>query len=554
MKLYLGLLMVVFLISSCATPQRPNRSQTQGANNTKEAKTTKTSPRVSAQSQTIAPSSSQSVEIITPLQQLASISNSLQTELKNISSVDSPNIETGFEIIERKLTADELESVTKGSYKNIFKSAAFFRLGEFELSDGDSDNAKEFFASSYTADSTSSYGIRAKMYLDQIEAAQKVEPMTIGVVLPLSGRSSAVAERTLRGIQMGLGLYNNQASPFKLAVIDSEGNPDIARRGVDKLVKQDNVIAIIGSILSKEASAIAARSEELKVPSISLSQKSGVTEIGESVFRNALTSEMQVRFLVKHSMEKMGLKRFAIIYPNDPYGVEYANIFWDEVLARGGSITAVQTYHPKETDFTESVKKLVGTYYVNERADEYRFRLKDWQDNVRKSVRQEAPLDLLPPVVNFEAVFIPDSVRASGQIAAMLSFTGVKSVKLLGTNLWNNPELPKRMTSGSNEILFVDTFATEEQKFQNSGFVRDYKILFGQDPSNFEVLGYDTALLLRSALLNGASSRKSLTKSLQETEFVPGAVGSFSLYKDREFLRPMSLMKLDKGVILPVNN
>lgn len=545
MKKYLGLLMVGFLFSSCVTPQRPSRPQAQSPASNKDTKATK-SPTKSSSTQSIQSQSLPAAvtENLPPLQLLANISASAANDQQD----------AGFEIIEKKLSEDELEAVTKGPYKNNYKSAAFFRLAEIELADGDSDDAKELFASSYASDSSSSYGIRAKMYLDQIEAAQKVEPMTIGVVLPLTGRSSAVAERTLRGIQMGLGLYNNQASPFKLAVIDSEGNPDVARRGVDKLVKQDNVIAIIGSILSKEASAIAARSEELKVPSISLSQKSGVTEVGETVFRNALTSEMQVRYLVKHSMENLGLKKFAVVYPNDPYGVEYANIFWDEVLARGGTVTAAQTYHPKETDFTDPIKKLVGTFYVNERADEYKYRLKDWQDNVRKSVRQEPPLDLLPPIVNFEAVFIPDSVRAAGLVSAMLSFSGVKSVKLLGTNLWNNPDLPKRITTTSNEVLFVDTFASEDPRFQNSGFVRDYKLLFGQDPSNFEVLGYDTALLLRSALLNGASSRQGLTRSLQETQFVPGAVGSFSLYKDREFLRPMTLMKLDKGAIVPVMN
>jgi ABC-type branched-subunit amino acid transport system substrate-binding protein len=125
--------------------------------------------------------------------------------------------------------------------------------------------------------------------------------------------------------------------------MDSEGNPDNARRGVERLVKEDNVIAIIGSLLSKTAPAVAAKANELGVPTLALSQKAGVTEVGPSVFRNALTSEMQVRQLVKSAMEDLKLRRFAILYPNDPYGVEYANIFWDEVLARGGVITAAQT-------------------------------------------------------------------------------------------------------------------------------------------------------------------------------------------------------------------
>ena len=34
---------------------------------------------------------------------------------------------------------------------------------------------------------------------------------TIGVILPLTGKQANVAQRTLRGIQVGLGLHNPQS-------------------------------------------------------------------------------------------------------------------------------------------------------------------------------------------------------------------------------------------------------------------------------------------------------------------------------------------------------
>ena len=62
---------------------------------------------------------------------------------------------------------------------------------------------------------------------------------------------------------MGLGLYGVNPSPYKLSVIDSEGSPDQARRGVEKIVKEDHVIAVIGSLLSKTANAVAAVSSPI---------------------------------------------------------------------------------------------------------------------------------------------------------------------------------------------------------------------------------------------------------------------------------------------------
>ena len=96
--------------------------------------------------------------------------------------------------------------------------------------------------------------------------------------------------------------------------------------------------------------------------------------------------------LVENAMDKMGLRNFAILYPNDPYGVEYANLFWDHVLARGGSITGIQSYKSNETDFKGPIKRLVGTFYIDDRIDEYKFRVKEWQkDNLRTAFKKKSP-------------------------------------------------------------------------------------------------------------------------------------------------------------------
>lgn len=456
------------------------------------------------------------------------------------------------ELVESKLTVPELEKVADDDSFGVFRAGANFRLGEMSLDNRDRDNARKYFSRSISAAPQSEWSARAREMLDQLEAVRRVEPRTIGVVLPMTGKYAAISQKTLRGMQMGLGLYNNYPSSFKLAVIDSEGNSDNARRGVEKLVKEDNAIAIVGSLLSKTAPAVAAKAQELGLPSIALSQKAGITEVGQNVFRNSLTSEMQVRYLVKTAMEEQGMKKFAILYPNDLYGTEYANIFWDEVLARGGSIVSAQSYSTKETDFRDPIQRLVGTYYLEARADEYKLRLNEWnKSQTRKSVRNTPPDDLLPAIVDFDGLFIPDSAKAMGQISAMLSFNGVKSVKLLGTNLWNVTGIAKRAGHFANQVLFVDSFVPSEPRFANSSFVRDYKTIFNEDPGIFEVQAYDAALLLRQLISQGSTSRESLTRALSEVKDFPGAVGPLSMTAEREIMRPLVALSLDsQGAIV----
>ncbi|MFN7728668.1 MAG: penicillin-binding protein activator [Bdellovibrio sp.] len=457
-----------------------------------------------------------------------------------------------LEVVESRMNQGDLEALYDTTRDTQLKASSAYRLGEIALENKDLSEAESYFKKAASLGDSNETARRAQEVLNQLETLNKVESRTIGVVLPLTGKHSVIAQKTLRGMQMGLGLYGKNVTSFKLAVVDDEANPDRARQGVERLVREDNVIAVVGSLLSKTASGVASKSAELGVPSIALSQKSGITDLGPTVHRNSLTSEMQVRLLVKQAMEELGMRKFAVIYPNDAYGVEFTNLFWDEVLSRGGQITTVQPYSPRETDFRYVVQRLVGTFYIDARAEEYRLRMKEWSDNPRnKSARASAPDNLLPPIVDFDAIFIPDSVKSLGQIAAMLSFNDVKNVKLLGTNLWNVTGLTKRAGNWSKDLLFVDSFVSSDPGYQNSAFVRDYKSLFNEEPGIFELQGYDSALILRQLISQGYSSRESLNRALGQLRDLPGSLARLTMTPDREIQRPLVMLTLENGKIVP---
>lgn len=396
---------------------------------------------------------------------------------------------------------------------------------------------------------------RANRFVQQIDARNKVDPRTVGVILPLSGPNSAIGYKALRGIQLGLGIYGqNQSSGFKLAVVDSEGNVDGARRGVERLVQENNVIAIIGGLQSKTAAVEAARAQEFGVPTIMLSQKAGITAAGESIFRNALTSQMQVQQLVDLAMKDLGFRNFAIMYPNDAYGTEYANLFWDEVKSRGGDIRAAQVYDPKETDFRSYVQRLTGTFYLDDRADELRVRQNDYtQKNPKRSLRSGGPAieDILPPIVDFDAIFIPDEARAVGQIAPSLAYDNVKGVRLLGTNIWNSPRFLQRGQKFVEGAIFVDSVLTSDPAFTNSPFFQNFKTTFNDDPGLTEVQAYDSALIVRNLIAKGETTRIGLQQAMANLQNFPGALGTLSVTQDREIRRPMTAFTVTKGQFAP---
>lgn len=462
-----------------------------------------------------------------------------------------------------RMSDSELSLVARESSVPAFRSFAFFKLGESKLLEHKQEEAREYFLKVLQEDAKGGLAARAQEYLGSIETLRKVEPKTIGVVLPLTGRYANVAQRTLRGIQLGLGLNGKSPTSFRLAVMDSEGNPDLARQGVARLVQEDNVIAIIGGLLSRTAAAEASQASELVVPMVTLSLKSGVTELGSHIFRNSLTSEMQVRQLVKTAIEDLGFKRFAILYPNDAYGVDAANLFWDEALARGAQVTAAQVYSPKDTDYRDVIRRLVGTYYSDARAEEYRFRTKEVTDREEKKrgekkgkapSRKNEQEAVLSPILHFDAIFIPDGLKALGPLARTLAYQGVKGVKLLGTNLWNVEGVAKRAETFATHLVFSDGFSSADSRFKNSSFVREYEKMFAEEPGLLEVQGYDSALILRQLISQGASSRTSLSEALASMRNVPGLLSPLSVTEDREILRPVVTLTHDGTQIVPLRN
>lgn len=456
--------------------------------------------------------------------------------------------------LDSRLSEDELRTIADSSHFAFLQPVAQFRYGLLTADKKLYSTARQYFSSVTSSAPGTELAERAQALITQIDLRNRVADHTIGVVLPLTGKQAPIGYKALRGIQLGLGIYGNhgKSSGFRLAVVDSEGNPDTARHAIERLVQEDNVIAIIGGLLSKTAGAEAAKAQEFGVPTILLSQKAGVTQAGEFVFRNALTSQMQVAYLVDTAMTKLGMKSFAILFPNDAYGVEYTNLFWDEVRAHGGEIRGAQPYEPAETDFRGYVQRLVGTFYLEDRVDEYRLLAKAWNEKNPKRSGQHAvpaPEDLLAPIVDFDAVFIPDSAKAVGQIAPMLAYSNVTGVRLLGTNLWNSPGLVNRGQKFVEGAVFVDSYLSTDPGFIRSEFFTSYHAAFDEEPGLTEVQAYDSALILRQSIAAGENTRAGLQARLAGLENFPGALGALAVNSNREFRRPLAAITVKDGKI-----
>jgi ABC-type branched-subunit amino acid transport system substrate-binding protein len=374
---------------------------------------------------------------------------------------------------------------------------------------------------------------------EKIEEWLKVDMKAVGCILPLSGRYQAYGDRVLRGVVMAAQDLKNKGGDIQLIIKDSGGDPDLAVAAVRDFVLDNKVAAIIGPLSRVAAEKAAEEAEKLWVPIITLTQKEGVSDIGNYVFRYFLSNEQQTKALVDYAVLGLDYKRFAILYPDDSYGTRLMNLFWDELERLGAEVRGVESYDPSQTDFADQIKKLVGLYYPRpegeaidledgEKADE--ISPEDFGEEGLKDQEEEEI-----PIVDFDAIFIPDGYNQVGLIAPQLAYHEVTGVKLLGTNLWNSPKLVEMAAPYLQEAVFVDGFFSGSGLPLTSQFVRSYEQTFGGKPGYPEAQAYDTMRLLIEALRQPeVISRPVLRDALLGIQSLPGVAGTASVGPDGE--------------------
>jgi branched-chain amino acid transport system substrate-binding protein len=366
------------------------------------------------------------------------------------------------------------------------------------------------------------------------EKASTVDPGAVGCILPLSGRYGALGNRALDAILLAAGLFNaEKETPIRILIEDSQSEPARAGAAVAKLADA-GVTCILGPLASQEALEAAREAQRLKVPILTLTQREAITGIGDFVFRNFLTAAMQARTVVQYAQAELGLRLFAVLYPDDPYGQEMARLFKEEVLRKGGEIRKVQPYRTDQTDFGEEIRALVGMPPAGSDA---------------------GGAGGVPPKPNpgFEALFIPDAAFRVAMIAPQLAYHDIRGVRLLGTSGWDLPELVKTDPSHLQGAIFVDGFFAESFRPEVNNFLDAFYAAYGREPDAMEALVYDSAAIaVRLLLENRVGTRVSFREGLLQLKGYPGVTGRTSFPPSRDAQKELFILTVRDGQISQV--
>ncbi|MBU0995819.1 MAG: penicillin-binding protein activator [Proteobacteria bacterium] len=431
------------------------------------------------------------------------------------------------------LDASDIISILHRVEDNRTLGFLMFQLGRNYADEGNAEDALKILSGFIAGFPNHENVPEAQQIIEEMNTRSRSANFIVGCLLPLSGPYKTFGEKALKGIEIALSNLEDLRvrSKIKLIIKDTGSDPELTVKAVREL-NEENAVAIIGPITTPQAGAEEAQA--LKIPIIVLSQKSDLVDIGDYVFRNFITPEMQVKALAEYIFNELDLNRFAILYPDEKYGETFMNLFWDEVIQYGGKVVGVEPYNISHTDFSGPIKKLIGLYYPMS---------EDFMKT--KGIARMKAGEEPEAIVDFDAIFIPEASAKAGLIVPQLSYNDITNVHLLGTNLWHSDVIIKMAKKEAQGAIIPEGF------FQNSTlphvrfFVDRFEETYGETPGFIEAISYDTAsILFEIANYAYANAKEGVRKELLKVNHFKGITGDTSFKKNGDAEKELYILKI----------
>lgn len=347
----------------------------------------------------------------------------------------------------------------------------------------------------------------------QAETRLAARRALLGCLLPLSGDFADLGRRLRQGMELAA-----KESPVELIFKDCPSDQNLCLQGVQALASYPNLLAFLGPLSSGDAESAAKSSQELGIPLIAMSQKTGLTGTRDMIFQVVLTARPQVQRLVSHVMN-LGLTRFASFAPNSPYGETYSKLFQEELAIRGGVLVAQEIYPPGTRDFTFALSPLLAGFQPG---------------------TEGSP--------TFDALFIPDDAPTVAAILQQIADQPLRKVKILGTNLVRPAAGQRELARSLEGVLFTDAFFAGDSDAGVQSFVAAFRQRYGGEPDYLAAQGYLVVRLITRVLETDPSiTRAELPRRLQSLASIPQLPWFLGFSPDRQAELALYLLTIKDG-------
>jgi len=327
--------------------------------------------------------------------------------------------------------------------------------------------------------------------------------LRIGAIVELTGDMPAVGASSRNAAELAVNELNaagginvaGKTYQVKLLVEDNAAKPDQSAAAANKLITQDDVLAIVGpnaSLGAIPAAEIAEASRTLLITPWSTNPKTTLdTRTGQPkkyVFRACFTDPFQGQVLARFITEKLSAKTAAVLYDVASEAPKsQAELFRTTFTELGGNVVAFETYTTGDRDFSAQLTKIKSA--------------------------------------NPDVLFLPAYYNDVGLIAQQARRQGIDK-PLVGSDAWSSPELIKLSEGAVEGAYFANHYAADIATPVAKRFISAYQQKYGNTPDDVAALTYDAFGLLFEALRKAAApDRQALRDAMGEVAGYTGVTG-----------------------------
>jgi branched-chain amino acid transport system substrate-binding protein len=342
----------------------------------------------------------------------------------------------------------------------------------------------------------------------------------LGLIAPLTGDVKTFGESTRNGYALAVdeanaaGGVNGKLIEPKIA--DDKNDPTECANAGSKLINQDGVKLIVGSVASKCSNPLSDLCQSSKVVMISTASTNPLVTVTDKgvrkdyVFRACYIDPFQGAVGARFALDNLKAKTAAVLYDvGNDYSKGLAEYFKNTFTKNGGTIVLYKSYAKDDVDFS----------------------------SLLTDVKQANP----------EVLFLPDYYQKVGLIARKARELSIPA-KLLGGDGWDSPDMTKIAGDAINGGYFTNHYSPDDQRPEVQDFVRKYKAKYGAAPDALATLAYDaTRIMLEAIRRAGTDKPDAVRDAMAKITDFPTVSGKISFDKNGNPLKSAVVLQYQDG-------
>lgn len=375
----------------------------------------------------------------------------------------------------------------------------------------------------------------------RLENSSRIDLSKIGIVLPLTGDKASFGQKALTGIDAGLKIFG-LSNDVKIYSKDSVNSPALAAQSVLELIREEKVSMIIGGLFPDCAKAEYLEARKYGVLYISLFQ---INLPKEEKNHHLIEVEGSIESLVETLLSNQMVNNFGskmgVIFPDNEAGKSYIDEIWRKAGKKNIEITSIADFPKKTHDYRNTAQLFLGLKYPRERAEELKI-LDDVYSVEKTTIRR---VQTLPPVIDFDWVFLATSPPEAIQLIPTLGYYDANRLKVIGGPSWVSSSMAREQKN-----LGTLYFVGDDPKDINQQLLNKFQELYSKPASLIEVHALD-AMKLASEVLrisDNASNRDRFDSMLKTAGTLKGLSTEWN-FKESIWLKKMNPMIINRNGI-----